>query len=321
MKTRILNAEPAEYTDRARNILNEFGELYEEACDRARLLELVPEFDVLIVRLGHCIDSELFDRAKKLKAVVTATTGLNHIDLESASAHGVEVLSLKGERAFLDTITATAELTWGLILSLARRLPGANNHVLKGLWNRDILKGNELRNKTLAIVGYGRLGSIVAEYGRVFRMNVMTVEPYKRDIPEWIRRASIDDVLKEADIVSLHVNLDEKTKGFFGREEFSSMKKGSFFINTSRGELVSDHALYEALESGRLGGAALDVLQGETSGNPDWLTNNLLWKYAQSHDNLILTPHIGGATVESMADTELFMAHKLRDYLSAKLSN
>lgn len=321
MSFNILNAEPADYNPGARDVLIEVGELYEETCDRARLLELIPEIDVLIVRLGHLIDSEIFEKGKKLKAIVTATTGLNHIDLESASAHGVEVLSLKGEREFLDTITATAELTWGLILSLARRLPSAHTHVLSGFWNRNSFVGNELRNKTLGVIGYGRLGSMVAEYGRVFRMKIITSDPHGKDIPEWIQKVSLNNLLKVANIVSLHVNLDESTLGFFGRKEIFSMKKGALLINTSRGELIDEQALFEALESGYIGGAALDVLQGETSGKSKWLRKSPLWNYAQSNDNLILTPHIGGATAESMTDTELFMANKLKDFLSAKYAS
>jgi D-3-phosphoglycerate dehydrogenase len=321
MRFHILNAEPEKFNTEARDVLKQLGTLHEETCSRDRLLDLIPAFDVLIVRLGHMIDSEIFDRGKKLKIVVTAATGLNHIDLNAALAHGVEVLSLKDEREFLTTITATAELTWCLALSLARRLPVANRHVLvDGLWNRDMFVGNELRNKTLGIIGYGRLGSIVAEYGRVFRMKVLAHDPYKDVFPEHVRGTSLMEVLRHADLVSVHVNLNERTRGLLGQKEFLSMKKGAFFINTSRGELIDEVALLDALESGQIGGAALDVLQGETSGKSEWLVINPLWNYARSHDNLILTPHIGGATVESMADTELFMARKLRDFISMSKS-
>lgn len=314
----ILNAEPGGYNPEAQKVLRGIGTLHEEHCGRDRLLELIPDYDVLLVRLGHKIDGEIFEKGRRLKAIVTATTGLNHIDLDAAAAHGVEVLSLKGEREFLNTITATAELTWCLVLSLVRRMPEAYGHVLDGLWARDLLIGRELRDKTLGVIGYGRLGSIVAGYGLVFRMKVLAHDLHVNEYPDLVRPVGFTDLLEEADIVSLHVNLDESTKGFLGRREFSLMKKGAFFINTSRGELVDEAALLQALESGQISGAGLDVLRGETSGAPDWLKMNPLWSYAQSHDNLILTPHIGGATTESMADTELFMANKLRDFISLR---
>ncbi len=321
MKMRILNVEPDNYNPVARKILLEIGELHEEACNRARLLELISEFDVLIVRLGHVIDNEVFQSGKRLKAVVTAATGLNHIDLEAASARGVEIISLKGESEFLETVTATAELTWALILSLIRHLPRAHFHVLKGQWNRYMFLGNELRNKSIGIVGYGRLGKIVAEYGRVFRMKVLVNDPNKDEVPSWVQKVSLEELLRKADIVSLHVNLDETTQGFFGREQIFSMKKGSVLVNTSRGEIIDEQALLEALESGVIAGAALDVLQGETSQKPDWLPRHPLLKYAQSHDNLILTPHIGGATYESMGNTELFIAEKLKSFFYQEYQN
>ncbi len=119
----ILNAEPEGYSRKAYEVLDAIGNVVEEECDRKRLFALIPEINILIVRLGHRVDSELFEKASKLKIVVTATTGLNHIDLDAAAMHGVTVLSLKGERAFLDSLTATAELTWSLLLALVRKLP------------------------------------------------------------------------------------------------------------------------------------------------------------------------------------------------------
>ena len=314
---KILNIEPRDFSEKARAQLRQLGELTEIEGGREDLLRLLPEFDVLIVRLAHRIDREVIAAATRLKTIVTATTGLNHIDLKAAEEHNIEVLSLKGETSFLDNITATAELTWGL-LSLIRKIPQAHQHVLSGGWERDIFKGNELRNKTLGIVGYGRLGKMVAKYGEAFSMKIMAVDPYIKSVPDWIQLVSLEQLLTQSDIVTLHVNLNEETRGFFGQKQFQYIKNNTIFINTSRGELVDEKALLEALESGKISGAGLDVLTGETSGNPEWLERHMLWNYAKNNNNVIFTPHIGGATKESMEETELFMVKKLVSFIKGK---
>lgn len=316
---RILNAEPENYSPKAGALLRELGELHEEACTRARLLELIPDFDVLIVRLGHRVDRELLSRAGRLRVVLTATTGLNHIDLETCRQRGVEVLCLKGERDFLDTLTATAELTWALLLGLIRRLPAAHEHVLAGGWDRNRFRGRQLQEKTLGILGFGRLGSIVAEYGRAFRMEVLACDPFVSTLPDWVEQVPLPELLGRADVLSLHVDLNKDTERLLGLEAFDRIKPGALLINTSRGELIDESAMLGALESGRLAGAGLDVLDGEAQKHPDWPRNNPVWRYAQTHDNVVFAPHVGGATQESMAQTELFMARKLGRFLRGEL--
>ena len=187
---KIVNTEPREYSRKAFQILAGLGEVIEEDCDRRRLLELASDADVVIVRLGHYLNREFFQTAKNLKVVVTATTGLNHIDQNAAAEHGVTILCLRGERAFLDTLTATAELAWALLLGLLRKLPEAAEHVRDGNWDRDIFKGRQLKDKVLGIVGYGRLGSRIAEYGRAFQMEVVAYDPYvDSSKPAWVRNA------------------------------------------------------------------------------------------------------------------------------------
>lgn len=316
MTIKILNAEPAGYSTAARSILEKIGDVHEEACNRPRLLELIHEADVLIVRLGHRVDKELITHSKKLKAIVSATTGLNHIDTAFAHERGIEVLCLKGEREFLDTLTATAELTWTLLLALYRKIPNAHMHVLKGGWDRDLFRGNQLKGKTLGVIGFGRLGSIVAEYGHAFRMNVVTSDPNITKTPEWVEQLEMTELLNQSDIVSLHVNLNESTTGFFKHSSFEAMKQGAVLINTSRGELIDEQAMLVALKSGKLAGVALDVLCGEAGKDTLWPTNSPLWKYAMKHENVVLAPHIGGATIESMEETEIFMAKKLAKFFT-----
>ncbi|MGH1440768.1 MAG: NAD(P)-dependent oxidoreductase [Cellvibrionaceae bacterium] len=309
---RILNAEPENYSRKAYGVLASLGEVIECHCDRSQLLELVPEIDVLIVRLGHHIDEEVFSKATSLKVVVTATTGLNHIDLKAADQYDVAVLSLKGERQFLDTLTATAELAWAGLLAFVRNIPGAVDHVNEGGWNRDLFKGYQLKGKTLGIVGYGRLGSIVAAYGKAFQMKVIFTDPFVDAYPREVEKVEFPYLLANSDVVSVHVNYDQSTHGLFDRQAFLQFKKGSILINTSRGELIDELAMLDALENNILKGVVLDVLSDEANNSPIWPKDNVVWQKISSNSNILITPHIGGATHESMASAEQFMADKLR---------
>lgn len=316
---KILNAEPRGYSRIAYKILERLGKVIEENCSRNRLIEVIPDIDILIVRLNHKLDKEFFDIAKKLKIIVTATTGLNHIDLDIADSNGVKVLSLKSERDFLDTVTATAELTWTLVLALYRHLPGAIKHVENAGWNRDFFIGKQLKGKTIGVIGYGRLGSIVADYARVFKMNIVANDPYVDNMPIDIKKVSLNKLLEVSDVITLHVSYDQSTHHMLGSKEFKNIKTGALFINTSRGELVDEEAMIKAFDQKKLSGLAVDVLNGEAEKKQDWLKYNKLWKKSLINKNIIITPHIGGATYESMEDAEVFLANKLKKYIDNKV--
>ncbi len=308
----ILNAEPANYSRKAYDKLASLGRVVECDCSREELLRLIPDVNVLVVRLRHHIDEEVFAKATSLKVVVTATTGLNHIDLKAAGQYGVTVLSLKGERQFLDSLTATAELAWASLLAFVRNIPEAVGHVNEGGWDRDLFKGYQLKGKTLGIVGYGRLGSIVAAYGKAFQMKVIFTDPFVDTYPKEVKKVDFLHLLANSDIVSVHVNYDQSTHGLFDREAFLQLKKGSILINTSRGELIDELAMLDALENNILKGVVLDVLSDEANNSPAWPKDNVVWQKISSNPNILVTPHIGGATHESMESTEQFMADKLR---------
>src|SRR5262245_1693674 len=182
--------------------------------------------------------------APRLKTIVTPTTGLNHIDINEAHRRGITVLSLQGETEFLNNIRATAEHTVGLMLALLRRIPSAVDDVKKGSWDRDRFKGRELFGKTIGIVGYGRLGRIVEKYLRAFDARILVNDAHidRETLDTGISEARLDGLLEQSDIVTLHVNLSDETCNFFGQEQFSMMKPGSWFVNTARGELIDEAA-------------------------------------------------------------------------------
>jgi len=283
--------------------------------DRGDLLKNIGAADVLWVRLRNQIDREVMDAAPRLRAIATPTTGLNHVDTGYAQSRGIEVISLRGETEFLRNIHATGEHTLALILALVRHVPSAARHVTDGGWDRDVFRGRELHGKTAGIVGFGRVGGMVADYLRAFGMRILVTDPILRDAPgREVEMTSLEDLLQQADLVTLHVSLTEQTRGFFGHREFSLMKNDAWFINTSRGELIEEAALFNALESGKIAGAALDVLCDEHSSG---MQDHPLVAYARTRENLLITPHIGGCTLESMEQTEEFLAGKVVCFLES----
>jgi len=315
-RIRILNVEPDRFSSEARTTLGRLGDVIEMPLNRSELLSQLPAYDVLIARFGQRIDRELIDAGSRLRAIVTATTGVDHIDVDYARSKGIEVLSLRGEYKFLETVSATAEHTWALLLALVRRVPAAVISVRDGLWNRDLFRGHELAGKRLGIIGLGRIGRKVAGYAQVFGLHVAAYDPYARQWLEGVERCStLSELLSQSEIVSLHVPLTKDTVKIIGREQLAPLSPGAILINTSRGEVLDEKALVDSLVSGQLAGAAVDVLCHENS--DEGIRHSPLLVYARTHDNLLITPHIGGATDESMAKTEVFMALKLARFLEA----
>jgi D-3-phosphoglycerate dehydrogenase len=315
---RILLAEKSSFSARGIQALAEIAPTDAFDLDQDQLARAVAGYPILVIRLGLKVDQGVLAGGDRLIAVGTPTTGLDHIDLQSANKHGIAVLSLKGERAFLDQVYATAEHTFALLLSLVRRIPSAFAAVRRYEWRRDLYRGSELNGKVLGIIGCGRLGSMVARYGNAFGMQVLTYDPYQESLPNEVKSCgALPDLLAQSDVISVHVPLNDETQGMLGDAQFACLRPGSFLVNTARGAIIDEPALVRALESGRLAGAALDVLCEEHS-----LVENrshVLIEYARSHENLIITPHIGGATQESVEKADLFLASKIKNFIKERM--
>ncbi|MBL8214275.1 MAG: hypothetical protein JNK87_26380 [Bryobacterales bacterium] len=311
---KLLLAEPDNFATAARELLTPLFDV--KTCNdssRDGVLRSLPTADVLWVRLRHHVDDAMLATAPRLKAIVSATTGVNHIDLEAAARRNIAVLTLRGETDFLRQVAATAELTLGLMLSLLRHIPDAVWHTHEGDWNRDQFRGHELTGRTVGIIGYGRLGRAVSRYLLPFgcKLYASDLPNASRDAEPGVTYVPLCDLLRDSEMVSLHASLHEGSARMIDATSFRQMRRGSWLINTARGELVDEAALLRALESGWLAGAALDVVCGEQQLTP---ATNPLFLYARTHRNLILTPHIGGCTEESMAKTEIFMARRLVEW-------
>ena len=285
---------------------------------------VLPEVELLVVRLAVNVTEAFIDEMPRLKCIATSTTGLNHIDVAHAEEKGIEIISLRGRTDFLKLIPSTAEETMALTLALIRRIPWAFDAVKRGEWNANRWTGNELKGKTMGLIGFGRLGSLVAGYARAFGMVVVACDPNVSKAAmakRGVKKVALDALLKNSDIVSLHVLLTEGTTGMLRRNHFKIMKADAIFINTARAELIEPGALHRALEAKEIVGAAVDVLDGETS-DASHLKKDSLWKYAKGHENLIIVPHIGGTTKEAKETTQNFLAEivakRVRKFLGAE---
>tara|TARA_Y100001935_G_scaffold254549_1_gene263956 strand:+ start:12962 stop:13915 length:954 start_codon:yes stop_codon:yes gene_type:complete len=309
----LLNLEPNGFSSHANKILKSFSVIKKGPLSRKKLIGELENYDALIVRLSHKIDKQIIDAGRNLKVISSATTGLDHIDLKYAHEKNIKVLSLQGEYKFLNEVHATAEHTWALILALTRKICSSYESVKNNQWDRDNYKGTELKNSTLGIVGFGRIGKKISNYAIAFGMNVVVFNDKKiASNNKIIQERSLSRLLKKSDVLSIHVPLSDTTRNMFSMPQFKMMKKNSIIINTSRGEIINEIDLINAIKNKIIHGAALDVIHNESKFMSN--INSEIIDFAKTNDRVVITPHIGGATYESMEKTEIFMANKLLEY-------
>ena len=306
---RILVAEPKDFSDTALQVLRQAGDVFvDSVSSTVELTHALTEFDVILLRLKFSVTGQVLPDRSRCRLLAVPTTGLDHIDLDACAERGIQVISLAGEREFLRDVRATAEHTVALALSLMRHLPEAARSVQQGNWDRDRFRGNELFGKTAGVVGLGRLGVLTSGYFAAFGMRVLGYDVRDDVGPSpALKVATMERLLRESDLVSVHVSYTPATRHLIDQAEFTQMRRGAVLINTSRGGVVNETALLDALRSGRLAGAALDVLDGE----PGIDASHPVVQYAQRHGNILITPHIGGNTFESFEKTEVFIARRI----------
>lgn len=310
---KILIAENKDFSKEALKILEsiEDVEIISKNLSKEELKKYAKDVDVIWIRLKNYIDKEILENTK-IKYIVTATTGLNCIDLQYTKKKKIKVLSLKGEEKFLQNVRATPEFTITCILALLRNIKNASNAVDDYNWNRDYFKGNEIYGKTIGIIGYGRVGRIVARYLKCFGANILVCEKKEKRIPKYIKKVTLEEIFKKSDIVTLHVNYEEENINMINKKLFNLIDKPIYFINTARGELVNEQDLIQAIKENKVIKAAVDVLNHEAKNK---IKNNKLLKFAIDSNRVLITPHLGGCTKESMEKTEVFMANKLKKEL------
>lgn len=305
---------PETVVDAVRAALGDGIETVAIPVDAAALREALPELDGLVEATTRLpLDAEAFASAPRLRIVSIAGTGDAHVDRDAAAACGVEVRSLVEDRELLETLDPTAEHTWGLLLACIRQVSSASRHVLDGGWERERFPGMLLSGRRLGIVGLGRLGRKVARYGRAFGMDVVAHDPGvpADDAPDAVPLLDLDTVLATSDVVSLHVPLDASTRGLIDRARIALMRPDAVLVNTSRGALIDEAALADAIRGGRLAGAALDVLADEPPAD-----DHPLLVLAREDARVLITPHLGGFVPEVLETVCVHAAGKVREHLS-----
>ncbi|MEM0115031.1 MAG: NAD(P)-dependent oxidoreductase [Fervidicoccaceae archaeon] len=298
-KERILIADRVDRTLAEELERRGFEVLYSPGISREKLLEEIEKFDAVVVRSRTKIDAEVIKKGKNLKLIARAGVGVDNIDVEEAAARKIEIITSPAAPA-----VSVAELTVALMLVLARKINTAMQLTREGRWEK--VEGIELRRKVAGIIGIGRIGREVARLCRCLGMEVIAYDVRKEALNELhgIKLAdSLEDLLRSSDIVTLHVPLTKETHRLIGKREIFLMKNGALLINTSRGSIVDQEALLEALKVGKLGGAALDVLEREPPGE---LEMELI-----KHPNVVVTPHIGSQTVEAQRRIALEIAEAI----------
>jgi D-3-phosphoglycerate dehydrogenase len=253
------------------------------------LLKAVPEYDALIVRGRTKVTAPVFQAASRLKVVGRAGVGVDNIDLAAAKAKGVAVVN-----APVSTTLAVAELTFGLMLALAREIPRADSSMKQGGWLKKDLEGIELNGKTLGIIGIGNIGKELGKRALAFGMNVVAYDPFVSEDQVKARGAepvSLQDLYAWSDFISLHLPLSVDTRDMVGAQAFSEMKDGVRIVCAARGGIIAEAALLEALNSGKVAGAALDVFTAEPPGGTDLIR----------HPKVIATPHVGAQSAEAQS--------------------
>ncbi len=283
-------------------ILKDGGlEVDEREYSKDELPKHIGDYDAIIVRSATKVTKEVIEAGKNLKVIGRAGVGLDNIDLESAKAHGIKVFNTPTANAI-----SVAELVFGFMLSLSRHIVRGTNGLKDGKWEKKALKGVELYDKTLGVIGFGHIGKEVAKRAIAFGMKVLAFDVVKNDGGLEVEFVTIEELLRKSDYVTVHLPLLEATKHLIDKEKLSLMKPSAFFIHAARGGIVDDMALYNALKEEKIAGAALDVFEKEP---PDETELKLL-----SLPNVIGTPHIGASTAEAQRRVGVEIANKIVEF-------
>jgi D-3-phosphoglycerate dehydrogenase len=263
------------------------------------LISIIPDYDALVVRSETKVTAEVIEAGKKLQVIGRAGIGVDNIDLEAATRHGVVVVNAPAGNA-----VATAEHAIALLLALARHIPQAYSRLKAGEWRREGFIGTEVRNKILGIIGLGRVGSEVARLAKGLEMKLIVYDPFvsaEKGRHLGVELVSLEELLRRSDFITVHVPLTEATRGLIGKKELALVKPTVRIINAARGGVIDEEALYRALEEGRVAGAAIDVFSKEPA------TDNILLK----SDKVIATPHLGASTAEAQTSVAVDVAEQI----------
>ncbi|NWF97134.1 MAG: hydroxyacid dehydrogenase [Candidatus Thorarchaeota archaeon] len=305
--TRVLIADPI--APAAQKKIEDAGlEVVVRSADKdGPITQQIKGFDCIVVRSATKVTKEVIDAADKLKLIVRAGVGLDNVDAEAAKAKGIKVMNTPEAPSI-----SVAELVFAMFLGLARSLTQADSSMKSERWEKKKLTGMELWNKTVGIVGLGRIGTEVARRAKAFGMNVLVLA-HRTDVTMkcselGLKKSTLEEILTESDFITVHVPLLPETKGMIGAKELAKMKKTAFVVNTSRGGVIDEAALLKALDEGQIAGAGLDVFESEPPVD---------WKLVK-HPKVIATPHVASSTQEAQEKVGDLAAEKVVGELGKK---
>lgn len=264
-----------------------------------KLASIIGKYDLLCMRVDPHIKKEVLDAATNLKAIMVGAAGLNHVDLEYAKEKGIKVYNAPGMNS-----NAVAELVFAKMLDLYRNTPQAQNEIKNdNIWNKYRWIGRELRNKTLGIIGFGAIGRRVAEIANVFHMNILAYDVFVKETDiEYVKIVELDEIIKNSDVITLHVPLTPDTKDMFSAKEMEQMKDGAIIINCARGGVVNEEDLRKYLANGKLGGANFDTMADELGTGGLDTQDVHIESPLFDEPRFYITPHIGGSTHDAQDD-------------------
>ena len=288
-------------------LAKDFEVVVKDKLPAEELLEMIPDFDAIIVRSASKVTREVIERAKNLKIIGRAGVGVDNIDVAAATERGIIVINSPGG----NTIAAT-EHTMAMMLAMSRNIPIANETMQKGEWNRKKYVGVELRGKTLGVIGMGRIGSGVAKRALAFEMNVIGYDPYineERAKAMGVTVGTLDEVVEKSDFITVHMPLTPETKGMLNKDNMKRMKKGVRLINCARGGIIDEQDLADAVKAGIVAGAAIDVYTSEPVAADHPLVGL---------PGVVLTPHLGASTVEAQIGVAVDVAQGIKAALQGE---
>ena len=308
---------PVKHLKGVTNLLESKGQVFyleEGTKKQVRNLLLSNHIDTIVCnpnQQSYKIDEELLN-ATHVTLVNTCSTGLNHIDLDYCNKNNIEVQCHKNDYELINQLPSTSELAFGLMLSLLRNIPECNNHVSRYHWDYTQFMGRQIKGLNIGIVGYGRLGKMMYKFCKAFGANVKIYDPYvKKELSDFFLLnhwcSNLEDLFKFSDVISLHVHVTNETKYMINKKLFGLAKKDLYIINTSRGEIVNETDIVEGLKTGTLTGYGTDVIENEF----DDLTSSPIIKAMNEGENIIITPHIGGMTIEGQTKAYKWSINKL----------
>ena len=280
--------------------------------EQAQDIKALKNIEAIFVKLGRKIDSTELKRFPQLKFILTPTTGLDHIDLEFCTEKNIEVLSLRKHATLLSNITSTTEVVWWHILEAVRRPSIAVQSVVGGKWDRNAHFSESLSGKRIGIIGLGRIGKQVADVARAFKMNVSFYD--RVPVVSDYELQSASEIFSSSDIIVIAISDEDSNVSFVDEHLLNLLpEKGTVLINCSRGRLLAEEKLEKYLESGKLIAVGADVLADELSASQDWIKSSPLWRAQRRFPNRVrITPHIGGATYDSLRMAELAVFSELK---------